>query len=107
MEDKYKNGYILINKNNRRQDSYQITTKHEILKNEYVRIKVFDDYLIISIATIDYNGKTHAPSSNKRQIEWMSITVKDERLRIGKFNIDEESNEDDVIVYFDQELQKK
>ncbi len=85
---------------------FKISTKSEFLKTKEVSIKISYDHLIITKPTIDYRGRIYKVQSMKDRNKnvpnnWRYITVTNDNLIPGKFTIDEdESNEDQLIVYF-------
>ena len=91
--------YILIN----RTESairYNISSNHFIFKNEYLKVNVYYDKIIISIPTIDYNGKTYTSTKIGDGDKWRKFTITNENLKPGKFEINtEESNDDEIVVY--------
>ncbi len=92
--------YILISKC-KRQDQYKISSKHPILKNEYVKVDVSYDFLVFSVPTIDYLGKMYKTSINNNNSDWRQFSITNELLITGKFEIDtEESTEDELVVYY-------
>ena len=90
--------YINISKGHR-WNTFQISSKENILKNEYVKVVFYDDFLIISTPMIDYNGKTYKPNPISSK-NWMMFCIANERLITGKFMVDiEDSDEDELVVY--------
>lgn len=87
-------------------DSHQLCSKNKIFTNEYIIISVFYDRIEITVPTIDYNGKMFKTSHNNKGInDWMITTILNDKINAGKFLIDEdESNEDIVVMYFEDQL---
>ena len=95
------NDYIIINNKIPHLNQFQISSKHSIFKNEYIKIDVYASFLIFTVPSIDYNGKIYKVSTNKRSPDWHYFCVVNEMLTTGKFKSDlEESNEDELLVYY-------
>lgn len=82
---------------------FAIVSKLDIFKTDEVICKITDDHISIRRPDIDYRGKIIRPQYTNNNHNWMRITVFDDRLKIGAFEIDEhESNEDELIIYYNQ-----
>lgn len=91
--------YVTITKHKDKYDSYLLSSKHPILKNRNIRCDIYEKHMVITIATIDYNGKTYKVS--KRSSGWRQFALSSDKLIEGKFYIDlEDSTEDKVYVDF-------
>ena len=98
--------YILINDASKVKlgKKFQISSKHPMFQNEYLRVKVCDDCITISVPTIDYNGKVHKTTFNNKPHNnfWKGFGITNDTLCEGKFEIDEEdSSEDELVIYID------
>lgn len=93
--------YIRVHK---RADSRHrmISSTDDFFKNEYLKAEVMDDCIIFTVPTLDYKGGMYKTSVKKNAPNGLRyFTIVDERINIGKFEIDEEeSNEDEIVVYF-------
>lgn len=86
---------ININKSDR---GFRLNTTHDFFKNEYLIVEITEDKIIFKIPTIDYNGKqlkTYNQGSTVNAISLYSDFIKE-----GKYFPDEESTEDELIIYF-------
>ena len=93
-------GSILIKKK-KKQTKYNISSKHQLFKNEYIKVRVDECKLIFSVPKIDCNRKMYKPITNNKSPDWRTFTITNDLLIAGKFEIDvEESNEDELIVYY-------
>ena len=101
MEEKGSD-YIRINNLQLRPNGrFSICSKIEMFKSEYIVCKVHDEYLTFSVPTIDYRGKSNKPSDfGGDSIGWRKITVSDDRLITGKFEIDEDESTEDILVFY-------
>ena len=90
-----KDNYINIH-NHKGVDRYVIASKCNMFNSEYLKLIVIDNEIVITIPTIDYNGKMYKTTS--AYVGWNQITVVNERLRCGKFAIDEEESTDDELI---------
>lgn len=94
--------YIRINKFKNRLDYFLISSKHDVLNNEYVTIDIRPEYIKISVATIDCENNIRKPSKVFGDGSWMNFGIGSSLLKEGYFLIDEdESTEDEIIVYFE------
>lgn len=92
--------YILINYGHAN-NQYTISSKHNLLKTDKVKVIVFYDHLVISRPDIDYRGKTFSVQINKNSNSWRYFAIVNENIIPGKFDIDEqESSEDEIVVFF-------
>ena len=81
-------------------NQFRISSKHPMLKNEYVKISVNGNCLAISVPTLDYVGKAYKPQTITRN-GWRQVAVRNKLLKTGRFEIDtEESTEDELVVYY-------
>ena len=93
-------GSILIN-NAKIQNKYIISSKHQLFKNEYIKVCIDDCKLIFSVPKIDCYRKMYKLSTNNKSPEWRMFSITNDLLINGKFEIDiEESNEDELVVYY-------
>jgi hypothetical protein len=85
-----------------RYNQRQIRTKSIFFKpNEDIILKVGENKVTFKKPSIDYNGKTYVPRSTSSG--WVSFMVAAE-LPYGFFDFDlEESNIDQIVVYFIKE----
>lgn len=90
-------GYIVVNRHTRyTQRSIRIRSD---FFNEEAIIKIDDNKICFRKPTIDYGGKRHKLSLNKKS-GYYEVTVVCE-LPLGKFQFDtEESDEDCMVVYY-------
>lgn len=91
--------------NGRRYGQYGIASNCLFFQNDYLKVDVFDNYLVFSIPTIDYSGRMYKTSRlsgrDGKSGLWRSLTIVNDLLNIGKFKIDkEDSTEDEMVVYF-------
>lgn len=93
---------IGISKNDSLSNSYKISSSNDMFKNEYLVVKIHNDYISISVPSIDYQGKSYSTSwtnkytkTNNRGLGISSsIDIR------GSYLIDEEeSTEDEIIIY--------
>jgi hypothetical protein len=93
-------GSVLINKSTKL-NSFIISSKHEIFKNESIIIKIYDTYFEIKVPSICWEGKVTKTVKNNKSKDWRFINIINEKLIIGNFLIDiEESDEDRVVVHY-------
>ncbi len=84
-------------------NSVQFVTKSSFFKvKEQIIIKVTDEKVIFRYPTIDYNGKTYF-INRASQYGWMQMSFP-KLLPLGKIYFDEESTEDEVILYLEKKL---
>ena len=78
-----------------------LTTKNPFFKDKELYIyNVEDNCIVFTRPTIDYNGKTIKPTAtNKKNKSWVSFGIKAD-IPTGKYEIDEDSDEDTVYLYF-------
>lgn len=83
-------------------DHKRISSTDDFFKNEYLKAKVEDDCIIFTVPTLDYNGRMYKTCVKNNTPDGLRMfTIVDERISLGKFEIDEEeSTEDEIVVYF-------
>lgn len=78
-----------------------LSSKCDFFKAEYLKIDFFDDYLILSIPSIDFNGKVSKVT--QKSGDWRAISFYCDELNGGRYYFDEDdSDEDEKYLYFEQ-----
>lgn len=88
---------IHITKRADRWDSCYVRFSHPFFSKPVI-VKIGQGSITFSYPTIDYRGKTIKPNLQNTAQYLMGIS---HELPLGKFEFDEESTEDCLIVYFD------
>ncbi len=89
---------VHITRRQDRWDSCYVRSAHPFFSKPVV-VKVSPDKMMFTYPTIDYRGKTISPNLQNTSQYLMGVP---HELPLGKFEFDEESTEDCLIVYFDQ-----
>jgi len=63
-----------------------------------IKYKVTDDCIIFEKPTSMYNGETIKPKKDKSG--WWRFQIEAEEVPMKKYDFEDESNEDSVIVYY-------
>lgn len=94
------NDYIVVSKRGTRQNYYTISAGHHFFSSDYIILNIYQDYVEIKLPSIDYNGKQYKPYNKSGK--WHTVTIIDDKLKEGKFYLDEEdSTEDKLYFYFE------
>ena len=97
-------GYILVYQDEFRENKIRIYSNHVMFQSEYIKITFLNEYLILSIPDIDFKGKIYKTIRHNKCDKWRSFTTISEKIKKGKFYIDEEdSTEDELIIYYNQD----
>ena len=99
--------YIRVHGDKYRQAFRVISSKNEIFSQD-IHWEVDEDKIIFTIATID-NISKNIKKFCKKKVEqnWYQASFSDDRIPLGHFMIDEdESNEDRIVVYFEDERER-
>jgi len=92
-----------ITRNDSRANCYKISSSNEMFENEYLIVKIHEDYISISVPSIDYQGKSYSTSrSNKNRCnDNRGLGISSIIDIAGSYLIDEEySTEDELIINF-------
>ena len=86
-------------------NSYVLSSNKELLQTDTVIIKITHESLEIKRPTLNYLGKTHTVSNSytrkdKGLTNWKGVTISDSRLKVGKYEINEEWSDEDTITIF-------
>jgi len=100
------NCIYINNKDNSLRYKRVIYSRHEMFKNEYVKVEINystngNDFLILSVPTIDREGVVCKTTHNNKDDRLRSFVIaKITDIPIGTFEIDtDESTEDEIIIY--------
>lgn len=74
-----------------------IRSKSSFFESE-IKYKVTDDCIIFEKPTSMYNGETIKPKKDK--IGWWRFQIEAEDISMKRYDFEDESNEDSVIVYY-------
>ena len=74
-----------------------IRTKSDFFSSA-IKYKVTDDSIIFEKPTTMYNGETIKPKKGKSG--WWTFQIEAEDISMKRYDFEEESNEDYVIVYY-------
>ena len=92
-------GSITISKGNNPKN-IQVTSKSDFF-SEPIVYKIEDGCIVLRHSTIDDNVKKVSPTLDKRSNFYhFNIPFNDEEIPLKKYDFDEDSNEDEVIVYY-------
>lgn len=99
--------YIRINSGGKPR-TYNISSNNSFFKSEIVVCVVADDKIVFSVPTIDFNGKGTITYEIKNTIKMRRVSLCTNFLPFGSFQIDkDESNEDQLVVYFEDKIEKQ
>jgi hypothetical protein len=87
----------------RRQAAYIVYSSHHFFATEAVIVDVYEDRAVFSLPTLDHTGKTYTPIRKRTVGHQFGVT--NELIRPGVFDIDDESTEDRIIIYFQEQEQ--
>ena len=93
--------YVNISKRKDKYNTYNFTFKNDFFEN-YFAFEVDDEKVIFKRVGIDYEGKYYKASHS--HYGWYTFQCVNENIKEGSFYFDEEeSNEDIIIAYFEDE----
>jgi len=78
----------------------RLSSKCDIFQNETLIVSTYDEYMLLKVPTLDYRGRTHKLASMPNSEVWKGFSITDQRIQTGVFEFDEDSTEDEVIIYF-------
>lgn len=83
-------------------DRFSVQSNSDMLKNEYVILAIDTEKMIITTPSIDSSKKSLRPSNITDNIR--VVISSGVELPTGQFEADQdESNEDQLVIYFDNE----
>ena len=99
------NNVIDIKKYRDNENKFVVRSKNILFTNEYIKVDVFYNKIVISVPTLDCVAKLYKPSicNDTVKEKWYLIGIVNDKIKEGVFEIDtEESTEDSIVIYFDQ-----
>jgi len=100
IESELVNGVINVYTGRGNYKIISVKTNNFFKKDENIIYKVYDDRIEFTKPFLDYNSKTVKISLIHSG--WLVFNITCEKLSDGTHEISDESNEDKVIVYFDE-----
>ncbi len=78
---------------------------NQIMNNDSIIVKWDSEKITIKIPEMDYRGGAYTPRAPNKRPSGKTVMIITDTLPFGKFLIDEdESNEDQVVVYFEDQI---
>lgn len=75
--------------------------------NDPVIVEIFHDKVVFKHPTIDYQKSYYNPTKNEKYNSYIFFVV-DDTLQEGEFPVDQdESNEDRLVIYFEDKIEEK
>ena len=85
------------------QNRFVIATKNNFFLNKKIKCVIDENFITISVPTLDYLGKAFTPQKQKNG--WWRIVLTSEHLSNGKYIIDEyQSTEDELVIHLKDKI---
>ena len=95
--------HINICQDKQKTNKFILSTKNDFFKNKELVVKIDDESIVFKIPTLDWVGRIHRTVKHNNGRGWRNLCLCDERLITGRFEIDEDSNEDQLVIYYREE----